>query len=72
MDIKFTPGKLSDKGGYFCMPLRVNIPNGKKGWKLMCCPECGAQCWKSPVAEIVEKQGAKGFCTMCALKKGIR
>ena len=24
-----------------------------------------------PLAEVVKKQGAKGMCTMCALKKGV-
>nr|DAM41188.1 MAG TPA: hypothetical protein [Caudoviricetes sp.] len=28
-------------------------------------------CWEMPLAEVVKKQGAKGMCTMCALKKGV-
>ena len=35
------------------------------------CPECGAKCWRIPLAEIAEEQGARGLCTMCALKKGV-
>ncbi len=53
------------------MPLKVNVPTGRKDWKLTKCPECGAQCWELPLAEVAKEQGAKGLCTMCALKKGV-
>lgn len=53
------------------MPLKVNVPTGRKNWKLTKCPECGAQCWELPLAEVAKAQGAKGLCTMCALKKGV-
>ena len=52
------------------MPLKVNVPPGRKDWKLTKCPECGAQCWELPLAEVAKAQGAKGLCTMCALKNG--
>ena len=56
------------------MPLRTNVPDPKnRDWELTRCPECGAECWRNPaLAKIVETQGAKGLCTMCALKKGVR
>ena len=63
--------KATDRGGYYCMPLRINVPTGRKDWKLTKCPECGAQCWELPLAEVAKAQGAKGLCTMCALKKGV-
>ena len=53
------------------MPLKVNVPTGRKNWKLTKCPECGAQCWELPLAEVAKAQGAKGLCTMCALKKPV-
>lgn len=53
------------------MPLKVNVPTGRKDWKLTKCPECGAQYWELPLAEVAKEQGAKGLCTMCALKKGV-
>lgn len=54
------------------MPLKVNVPTGRKNWKLTKCPECGAQCWELPLAEVAKAQGAKGLCTMCALKKEVK
>lgn len=71
VNVKIEPRKATDRGGYYCMPLRANVPTGRKDWKLMKCPECGAECWELPIAEIVKAQGAKGLCTMCALKKGV-
>lgn len=50
------------------MPLKQNVPKGHPGWKLVHCPECGAECWRMPQAVIAEKQGAVGLCTVCALK----
>lgn len=71
MEVKINPRKATDRGGYYCMPLYSNIPQGRRGWMLAQCPECGVKCWRSPLADIVEEQGAKGLCTMCALKKGV-
>ena len=71
MYVKIWPRLPTDRGGYYCMPLKANIPNPKgKGWKLVRCPECGAECWRNPLADEAEAQGAKGLCTICALKKG--
>ena len=39
------------------MPLYTNIQHGKPGWRITQCPECGAKCWRIPLAEIAEKQG---------------
>ena len=36
------------------MPLKVNVPTGRKDWKLTKCPECGAQCWELPLAEVAK------------------
>ena len=58
MKVKIEPRKSTDRGGYYCMPLYTNIQHG-------------AKCWRTPLAEIAEEQGAKGLCTMCALKKGV-
>ena len=69
MKVKIEPRKSTDRGGYYCMPLYSNVPKGKPGWRLTTCPECGAKCWRIPLADIVEEQGAKGLCTMCALKE---
>lgn len=71
MKVTIEPRKATDRGGYYCMPLKVNVPTGHKDWKLTKCPECGAQCWELPLAEVAKAQGAKGLCTMCALKKGV-
>lgn len=71
MRVAIEPRKATDRGGYYCMPLKVNVPTGRKDWKLTKCPECGAQCWELPLAEVAKAQGAKGLCTMCALKKGV-
>lgn len=70
-NVAISPRKPTDRGGYYCMPLRRNIPIGKNDWKLIRCPKCGAECWEIPLAEIAKAQGATGVCTMCALKDGI-
>lgn len=44
MNIKIWPRKKNDKGGYACMPLKKNVPEGHDGWRLTTCPECGT--WK--------------------------
>ena len=71
MKVKIEPRKATDRGGYYCMPLYTNIQRGKPGWRITQCPECGEKCWRIPLAEIAEEQGARGLCTMCALKKGV-
>lgn len=40
------PRKATDKGGWLCMPLVVNTPEGKPGWEKVHCPVCGELCWK--------------------------
>lgn len=70
MGIKIEPRKAADRGGYYCMPLRANVPELRNGWVLTQCPDCGAECYRLPQAALAEAQGAKGLCTMCALKKG--
>ena len=52
MRVAIEPRKATDRGGYYCMPLKVNVPTGRKDWKLTKCPECGAQCWELPLAEV--------------------
>lgn len=71
MEVKIKPRKATDRGGYYCMPLYSNIPQGRRGGMLAQCHECGVKCWRSPLADILEEQGDKGLCTMCALKKGV-
>lgn len=44
MNIKIWPRKKNDKGGYACMPLKKNVPEGHDGWRLTTCPECGTEC----------------------------
>lgn len=34
MNIKIWPRKKNDKGGYACMPLKKNVPEGHDGWRL--------------------------------------
>ena len=67
MEIKITPRKPDEVGGYLMMPLVANVPNGRKGWKIVKCPECGAACWYRPEQE---KARAIAVRTMCALKHG--
>lgn len=66
------PRKATDKGGWLCMPLADNIPNGKKGWRKIHCPICGDMCWKRPEDEaLILYNGLDGAaCTRCALKMG--
>lgn len=61
MKIKITPRKPDEVGGYLMMPLVANVPNGRKGWKIVKCPECGAACWYRPEQEQVR---AIAVCTM--------
>lgn len=68
--IKVRPRAATDRGGYVCMPLKKNVPEGRPEWTLVHCPECGAECWRDPMCGQVEATGAKALCTMCALRKG--
>lgn len=54
------------------MPLKGNIPQGKKGWKLTTCSECGEACWETPLLQSIKQSEPtlKALCTFCALKKG--
>lgn len=55
MNIKIWPRKKNDKGGYACMPLKKNVPEGHDGWRLTTCPECGTECWESPLLKSIAK-----------------
>ena len=70
MSVTITPRKPTDRGGYACMPLKRNILKAPDGWRLTQCPECGSECWRSPLIEAAEQSGAVALCTMCALRKG--
>lgn len=56
MNIKIWPRKKNDKGGYACMPLKKNVPEGHDGWRLTTCPECGTECWESPLLKSIANQ----------------
>lgn len=71
MQMQIRPRTKEDRGGYACLPLRANVPQGHPDWKLTTCPECGAECWETPLFLEVKKSGVKGLCTFCALKKGL-
>lgn len=70
--MKIEPRKESDRGGWLCMPLLTNAPEGKEGWEKVHCPVCGAFCWKRPeYAGVIYHSKLDGACcTLCALKKG--
>ncbi len=74
MQIRIEPRKSGDRGGYICMPLKKNVPEGREGWKLVKCPECGLECWdRQGILSEAEKSllaGAVSLCTECALRKG--
>lgn len=36
MNAKLEPRKATDRGGWLCMPLVINGPEGKPGWKAVC------------------------------------
>ena len=72
MKARIWPRKKSDRGGYACMPLKRNVPEGRKGWKLTACPKCGEPCWETPLFRSIAQSGAIPKCTMCALKKGMQ
>lgn len=70
MEIRIKPRKPTDRGGYYCMPLKKNVPQGHDDWQPAVCQECKRECWRLPLVEIAEASGAKLLCTECALKKG--
>lgn len=71
VEVRIWPRKPTGKGGYLCMPLKANVPEGREDWVLVTCPECGAACWRLPLVGELEKAGCIALCTMCALRKGV-
>lgn len=71
INVKIEPRKATDRGGYACMPLKKNIPQGRPDWELTSCPICGRECWRQPLIERALSQGALALCTECAIRKGI-
>ena len=69
--MKLEPRKATDRGGWLCMPLVINGPEGKPGWKKVRCPECGdtllAETGGVQVVKASHLDGA--VCTKCALRK---
>ena len=57
--MKIEPRKPTNRGGYYCMPLKKNVPHGHDDWQPSVCPECGRECWRLPLAKIAEASGAK-------------
>lgn len=55
------------------MPLKQNVPVGRKAWMLTRCPKCGRECWDRPLPEgyTLDMFGGK-LCTECALREGQR
>lgn len=41
MQIKIEPRKPTDRGGYYCMPLKKNIPQGYDDWRPAVCRNAG-------------------------------
>jgi hypothetical protein len=57
---------------YITMPLKKNLPQGRKGWELNTCQECGNECWLLPQAKDLLEQDSdfyNALCTVCSLKK---
>lgn len=71
MEVRIWPRRPKETGGYAMMPMKKNIPIGRAGWELTKCPECGKECWRTPLLSAVLHQGAIALCTECALKKGL-
>lgn len=59
MRVAIEPRKATDRGGYYCMPLKVNVPTGRKDWKLTKCPECGQKLQEVQDETEKENQQAK-------------
>lgn len=72
--LRMEPRKITDRGGWLCMPLVKNVPEGKEGWEKVHCSVCGELCWKRPEdAGVIYHSKLDGACcTLCALKKRIR
>ncbi len=68
IEVKITPRKPYEFGGYLMMPMVANVPKGRPGWKVVKCPKCGASCWHRPGQEMIR---ATAVCTMCSLKHGL-
>lgn len=67
-EITIEPWKPQDKG-HICLPLKRNIPEGHKDWKMVKCPICNSECWESDLARQVIGHGNMiGVCTECAIK----
>lgn len=71
MNVKIWPRKSIDKGGVACMPLRQNVREGRRDWKLTMCPNCQRECWETPLLAVARSQGASALCTECAIRAGI-
>ncbi len=71
MEIRIWPRRPEEKGGYIMMPLKKNVPEGRLGWKLVKCQECGCECWEILFLPIVIRQGAIALRTECAIRKGM-
>ncbi len=71
MEVRIWPRSMEEKGGYAMMPMKKNVPVGHDDWELTTCPECGCECWKTPLLPIVIRQGAAALCTECAMRKGM-
>lgn len=73
MNAKIEPRKVTDRGGWLMMPLRVNVPDPGDGtWQLASCPVCQCECWSRPLPEgFSEEMFAGRRCTMCALRAGL-
>lgn len=69
--LRMEPRKITDRGGWLCMPLVKNVPEGKEGWEKVHCSVCGELCWKRPEdAGVIYHSKLDGACcTLCALKK---
>lgn len=62
--------KVSNKGGYLSMPLRQNVPEGHKGWKLVKCPKCDQKCCERPLSAGFARDMFLGNYVRGAVKKG--
>lgn len=75
LDATLTPRKPTDKGGILLLPMKKNLGDVSENhpdWKLISCPECGAECYEFPEAHRLQlTQGVKLMCTECGIKAGI-
>lgn len=71
MNVTIRSRKLTDRGGYACMPLKQNVPKGRADWKSAVCPNCGRECWEMPLLKVAKAQEAIALCTECAIRKGV-